>query len=85
MASANYTRFSAYGFARSDYLEAAKRFLELREEVVRAEELCDEEHRHEDFVSCDLCEDASELRRKYDALGQHFAYVWALKLLESQP
>jgi hypothetical protein len=79
----HYHRFSPYNFHNSNFLAAAKRFAELREELVTAES--EAEHTHEYFVSCNLCDRANELRSQYNRFAIHFAYVWALKLIESQP
>jgi hypothetical protein len=80
-----YHRFSPYNFAHSDFLAAARRFLELREALVAAEERSDAEHSHEYFVSCDLCDRWSELKTQYEHFANQFAYRWALKLVESAP
>ena len=80
-----YHRFSPYGFARSNFLAAAERFLQLREELLKAEELCDLEHMHHDFVTCDFCKQAHELRNQYNHFAEHFAYIWAVKLVETKP
>jgi hypothetical protein len=79
-----YHKYSAYNFTASSFLAAAKRFLELREDLVR-EEAYDEERYHEDFVRCDSCERLEGLREQYNQFAVHFGYMWALKLVESAP
>jgi hypothetical protein len=80
-----YHRFSPYNFATSDFLSAARRFCELREALVAAEQRSEVEHAHEYFVSCDLCDRASELKSQYEFFANQFAYQWASKLVESAP
>jgi hypothetical protein len=36
-------------------------------------------------VSCDLCDRSSELKSQYEFFANHFAHIWALKLVESAP
>ena len=80
-----YHRFNPYNFASSDFLSAARRFLELREAMVAAEERSEAEPGHEDFARCDLCDGAGELRSQYQFFASRFAFHWALKLIESAP
>jgi hypothetical protein len=79
-----YVRYSHLTFHAGQYVDAARRFLELRQELGREEEY-DEERHYEEFVRCDSCEGVGELREQYTQFAIHFAYVWALKLVESVP
>ena len=78
-----YHRFSPYNFSRLNWLEAAKRFIELHGELIKAEELSDNEHVHEMFVSCVICDRSQELRSQYEYFAHYFAYVWAKELVRS--
>lgn len=77
-----YHCFSPYNFSHSNWLEAAKRFLELRDELIEVEELSDSEHPHEMFVSCAICDRSQELRSQYERFANYFAYVWAKQLVQ---
>jgi hypothetical protein len=75
-----YHHFSPYNFPRSDWLAAAKRFIELHKEMVKADELSSQEHGHKMFVSCGICARSRELCGQYERFAHYFA-SWLLILL----
>ena len=72
-----FQRFSPLNFAFSEWREAAKRFLELEQELESAERHADQDHEHQDFEVCDDCTRVHELRTQFQRFAEHFGLVWA--------